>query len=213
MSIEKNQLKIKVCGLTMKENIRKVAALDIDMIGLNFAPTSPRFLRNKKSIIDLLGEINHVQKVGIFVDPSAQLVSEMIDKYHLDKIQLHGHESADFCAIFHNKVRVIKAFGIDEYFDYKLLEKYKTSCHYLLFDTFTMMHGGSGRTFNWELLKGKNIPLQFLLSGGIDPTMVEKIRAIDIPNFSGIDINSKFETKPGIKNIEKIKTFINELRG
>ena len=212
MITEKKHIKVKVCGLTMKENIKKVAALEIDMIGLNFAAVSPRFLRDKKSIIDLLHEIKNVLKIGIFVDPSAQYVSEMIDKYQLDKIQLHGQESADFCNIFSGRVKVIKAFGIDEYFDYKLLEKYKTSCDYLLFDTFTSLHGGSGKTFNWKLLEGKNIPLPFLLSGGIDSDMIDQIKLIDLPNFTGVDINSKFEIKPGIKNVEKIKAFINELR-
>lgn len=213
MSRVANEIKIKVCGLTSKDNIKRVIAQDVDMIGMIFSQVSPRFLRNKKSIIDLISDEKGVTKVGVFVDPSAQLVSEMIDKYKLDMIQLHGHESADFCSIFYNKVKVIKAFGIDEYFDYKLLEKYKTSCHYMLFDTFTVLHGGSGKTFNWELLKDKNIPLPFILSGGIDVEMAEKIKKIDLPNFYGVDINSKFETKPGIKNIEKIKTFINELRG
>lgn len=205
-------MKIKVCGLLSKENIKKITALNIDMVGIIFEPTSKRFLKNKKAITDVISNLDKVKKVGVFVNPSSQLVAENIEKYQLDYIQLHGQESADFCALFSKQVKVIKAFGINEFFDFNLLEKYKTSCDLFLFDTFTLKHGGSGKLFNWELLKDKNIPLPFILSGGIDIQHVEKIKSLKLKNLWGIDINSRFETRPGIKNIEKIKTFVHAIR-
>lgn len=205
-------LKIKVCGMTMKENMRKIMALGVDMMGLIFSHESPRALKIKRSVIDLLQDTGNIKKVGIFVDPDAQYVQDIVELYRLDMIQLHGQESADFCHLFHNKTEVIKAFGIDPFFDFKLLEKYRSSCHYFLFDTRTSRHGGSGKVFDWDLLKGRNIPLPFLLSGGIDESMAERILALDFPNFYGIDINSRFESRPGIKDIEKVKRFINEIR-
>lgn len=205
-------LKIKVCGMTMKENMRKVMTLGVDMMGLIFSHESPRAVKPKRAFIDFLQDTGDIKKVGIFVDPGAQYVQDIIGLYRLDMIQLHGQESADFCHLFHNKTEVIKAFGIDPFFDFKLLEKYRSSCHYLLFDTRTSLHGGSGKVFDWELLREKNIPLPFLLSGGIDGSMAERILALGLPNLYGIDLNSRFESKPGIKDIEKVKRFINEIR-
>ena len=205
-------MKIKVCGLTSKENIKKIIDLNIDMVGFIFEPTSPRFLKNKKVITEVIAGADKVKTVGVFVNPSIQLVTENIEKYKLDYIQLHGQESVDFCALFFKKVMVIKAFGINEFFDFNILEKYKTSCHMFLFDTYTLKHGGSGKLFDWNILENKNIPLPFILSGGIDAGLVEKIKSMKLNNLWGIDINSRFETRPGIKNIDKIKTFVHALR-
>ena len=97
MNSDKEKIKIKVCGMTSKENIKKVLDIGVDMIGLIFVPTSKRFLKDKKAIIDFVSQIVQVKKVGVFVNPSAALVSKQIDQYKLDYIQLHGQESADFC--------------------------------------------------------------------------------------------------------------------
>ncbi len=205
-------MKIKVCGLTSKENIKEIIDLNVDMVGFIFEPSSKRFLKNKKVIAEVIAAADKVETVGVFVNPSPQLVTECIEKYKLDYIQLHGQESVDFCALFFKKVKVIKAFGINEFFDFNILEKYKTSCHLFLFDTYTLQHGGSGKLFDWSLLENKNVPLPFILSGGIDIDHVEKIKSLKLKNLWSIDINSRFETKPGIKNIEKIKKFVHALR-
>ena len=211
MNSDKEKIKIKDCGMTSKENIKKVLDIGVDMIGLIFVPTSKRFLKDKKAIIDFVSQIVQVKKVGVFVNPSAALVSKQIDQYKLDYIQLHGQESADFCSLFTNKVKVIKAFGVDEFFDFKILEKYKTSCDYILFDTYSLQQGGSGKLFDWELLDNKNIPLPFILSGGIDADLDQRISQLSLPLLWGIDINSRFETKPGMKNIDKIKSFVHAI--
>jgi phosphoribosylanthranilate isomerase len=101
MNSDKEKIKIKVCGMTSKENIKKVLDIGVDMIGLIFVPTSKRFLKDKKAIIDFVSQIVQVKKVGVFVNPSAALVSKQIDQYKLDYIQLHGQESADFCSLFY----------------------------------------------------------------------------------------------------------------
>ncbi|MEO6149327.1 MAG: phosphoribosylanthranilate isomerase, partial [Mucilaginibacter sp.] len=119
-----------------------------------------------------------------------------------DAIQLHGSETPWFCAEFKGRVKVIKAFGIDNGFDFDQLIPYKNLVDYFLFDTKTPVHGGSGKTFNWDMLNAYTLNLPFFLSGGISIDHLDVIKKIDHPQLYGVDLNSRFEISPGIKNIE-----------
>jgi len=145
--------------------------------------------------------------VGVFVNESATKVFELADKFKLDYIQLHGDEDQIFCSKIAEKISVIKVFRIDEGFDFSLIEKY-TSASYFLFDTQTKHYGGSGKKFNWEKLNKYSGKTPFLLSGGIGPNDVDQILAISHPQFVGIDINSKFESSPGIKDKSLVLPFL-----
>lgn len=197
-------MKIKVCGLRDAENIKAVAALDPDYIGLIRYDRSPRY------VDDLDGaELNslpeNIIKTGVFVNESAENIERLIAQYNLGAIQLHGHESADFAASFKNKVVVLKAFGLDENFDFKQLEAYVDKVHFFLFDTKTTAHGGSGESFNWQVLNNYHLHTPFFLSGGLSLDNLGEINNLKHPQFYGVDLNSRFETSPGMKNIEKLK--------
>ena len=196
-------MKIKVCGLRDAENIKAVAALGPDYIGLIRYDRSPRYVSNlDEAGLEALPKA--ILKTGVFVNESAESIQQLIDKYGLNAIQLHGNESADFAAAFKNKVVVLKAFGVDENFDFKQLENYVGSVDFFLFDTRTAVHGGSGETFNWSILNSYKLDVPFFLSGGLSLDNLAEIKNIKHPQFYGVDLNSRFETSPGFKDIEKL---------
>jgi len=197
-------MKIKVCGLRDAENIKAVAALGPDYIGLIRYERSPRYASNLVDAgLESLPET--ILKTGVFVNESAENVAQLISKYNLNAIQLHGNESADFAAAFKNKVVVLKAFGLDENFDFNCLENYVGSVDFFLFDTKTAAHGGSGEAFNWSTLDEYKLNVPFFLSGGLSLENLHEIKNIKHPQFYGVDLNSRFETSPGMKDIEKLK--------
>jgi len=197
-------MKIKVCGLKDPENIKAVAALSPDYMGFIFYGPSPRFVDDLSA--ELLNNISaSIYKTGVFVNESEENINKQIDKHNFNAIQLHGDESPEFCNSFKNKVIVLKAFGLHEDFDFEQLKAYSDSVDFFLFDTKTPIHGGSGKTFNWSVLGGYKLDVPFFLSGGISPDNIEEIKNIDHPQFYGIDLNSKFETAPGIKKIEQLE--------
>lgn len=197
-------MKIKVCGLRDAENIKAVASLAPDYIGFIRYERSPRYVNNLDDA-DLSNLPESILKTGVFVNESAENVQQLIDKYGLNAIQLHGNESADFAAAFKNKVVVLKAFGVDENFDFRQLENYVGNVDFFLFDTKTAAHGGSGETFNWSTLNGYKLDVPFFLSGGLSLGNLQEIKNIKHPQFYGVDLNSRFETSPGMKDIEKLK--------
>lgn len=205
---------LKVCGLKYPENIKQVAALKPDFMGFIFYPQSKRFVGDDFLMPAISPEI---KKVGVFVDETASKIIDKIDEYKLDLIQLHGNESPEFCEVFNHLIPVVKAFGIDESFDFEKLELYKNRCSYFLFDTKTKEHGGSGKTFDWTLLEKYIGTTPFFLSGGIGLDELEKVQSLPAEQAGskfkvyGIDVNSKFEIEPGLKEIEKLKQVKHEL--
>lgn len=197
-------MKIKVCGLRDAENIKDVTALGADYIGLIRYDRSPRYAGNLDDAgLDAIP--GSILKTGVFVNETAENVQHLISKYGLNAIQLHGNESADFAAAFKNKVVVLKAFGVDDNFDFKQLENYAGSVDFFLFDTKTAVHGGSGEAFNWSILNAYNLDVPFFLSGGLSLENLHEIKNIKHPQFYGVDLNSRFETSPGMKDIEKLR--------
>lgn len=193
-------MKIKVCGLKYKDNIKEIVSLRPDYIGLIFYEKSPRFIEKLSS--EFIKSINNVNKTGVFVDSSPEYIKSAITEYGLNTIQLHGDETPEMCIKIKSfGVSVSKAFSVDEYFNFDTLKAYTKCIDFFLFDTKGKERGGNGLKFNWDILKKYNEKLPFMLSGGIDINDIDKIKHIDNPNLFAIDINSKFETKPGFKNI------------
>lgn len=201
--------KLKICGMKYPENIREIATLQPDYMGFIFWEKSPRFLDN--SIPDIPEKI---KKTGVFVNAPSAYIHEKINQYGLHAIQLHGKEKPNDIAHFQNqKIEVIKAFNVDKNFDFGILEDYDAVCDFYLFDAKGKLPGGNGYAFDWEVLKKYKSSKPFFLSGGISIDETEKIKAIknlDLPLYA-IDINSKFEEIPGLKNLNKLTIFKNEI--
>jgi phosphoribosylanthranilate isomerase len=205
---------IKVCGMRHPINIRQVASTDIDWIGFIFYKKSPRFFS-----LDDEGEmyqppaIYQPKKVGVFVNASVEKMIETALRYKLDYLQLHGKESPDIChTLYKRGYSLIKAFSIDTEKDLMKTEAYEDKVDYFLFDTKCKGHGGSGKRFDWTVLSAYTGKTPFLLSGGITPGSIKDIRRFQHPRLCGIDLNSGFETAPGFKDIEKINSFVKEIR-
>lgn len=206
----KNKLFIKVCGNKEINNLEKVCSLQPDFIGFIFYAKSKRFVTDKANIVQPTN--CNAKRVGVFVNATENEIMIKINEFQLDYIQLHGNESSEFCQNINTIRPVFKAFQINDKFKFTKLTSYLSACYYFLFDTGSKYYGGSGKKFDWELLKDYNLKKPFILSGGIGKDDVKKIEQINHPKMIGIDLNSGFEIKPGIKDVEKLKNFLNELR-
>ena len=205
-------LLIKICGMKIPENIRAVAALQPDFMGFIFYPKSPRYTE-PLDIATLNALPASIKKIGVFVNEELENILTIATKYSLDGVQLHGNELESMCKELHKSgFIVIKAFPIAEAYNFKVTKKYEGTCDYFLLDTKTDAYGGSGVKFNWRMLNEYVSETSFLLSGGIAPDDAEAILKIEHPKFAGIDLNSKFEVKPGEKNVEVLKGFLREIR-
>ncbi len=200
-------LLLKVCGMKFTENIQQVAALQPDYLGFIFYEKSKR---NFEGIIPKLSK--NIKKTGVFVDEYLEIVVSLVEEYQLEAIQLHGDETVDYIKELKShlpKGEIIKVFSIKDSFDFNVLKPYKEIVDYFLFDTKGEEKGGNGIQFDWRVLENYPFEKPFFLSGGIGLDDVKKIKEITnstLPIY-GIDINSKFESKPGFKNIEEIKNF------
>ena len=215
-------MKIKVCGLRDPDNIAAVAKLPVDYLGFLFYPKSPRFVegetllnwleRNKKLIAG-------IPRVGVFVNAEIDYILNVVHDYELNYVQLHGNESPTYCQELNllwtvssmHKARLIKAFSVDEDFRFSSTDAYAPHCPLFLFDTRSAKPGGSGRQWDWSLLDRYHGVTPFLLSGGIGPEDAERVRAVRRPQFHGIDLNSRFEMAPGVKDVAVLEVFLREI--
>lgn len=198
------------------DNIREVATTGIDWMGFIFYARSPRFIGNESdeetARIEAIRE-SSLRTVGVFVNATSEYMQEMALKYTLDYLQLHGNESPEACYELQKRgYAVIKAFSIASEEDLAATVGYEGRVDYFLFDTKCNNYGGSGKQFNWSVLAAYTGQTPFLLSGGIQPESVEAIRNFRHPRFAGIDLNSGFETEPGVKNAGQLKTFIEKIK-
>lgn len=205
--------KIKVCGLTQLNQIQQLIDLKIDYLGFIFYPKSPRFVLNHLTL-DQIAETQHQQKVGVFVNESVEKILEIAEKAQLNFIQLHGNETNTFISQLREKLNakigIIKVFRIgNQTFEelQKTINQQSSFVNYLLFDTDSAAFGGTGKSFDWNILNKLNIPIPYFLSGGISNENASEIENLSQKPFA-LDINSKFETNPGNKNLEKIKEFL-----
>ncbi len=198
---------IKVCGLREKENILAIDALRPDLLGLIFHKSSPRYVGE-----NIIPE-TVTSKVGVFVNWEMDEIIRKAEMHNLRYIQLHGSEDVETAKeLSLQGFKVIKVFQMENEIDNNRMADFAPFCHYFLFDTKGANEGGNGIKFNWSLLENYQLSIPFLLSGGIAPEDVEFIKAIQQPLFTGVDINSRFESEPGIKNITALKMFIDEIR-
>ena len=204
-------MKLKVCGLKHEQNIKELMQLPIDYMGFIFYKKSPRFVAENLSFDFLRIIPKHIKKVGVFVNETNYSIFNQVAHYDLDMVQLHGDETPEICAELKTQVKVMKAFQINDGFDFIQLEKYMPVVDYFLFDSPTVNYGGSGKSFNWQALKKYNYNIPFFLSGGINEEHIEEIKQLNIPQLAAIDINSKFEIEPGLKNTIQVKQFILKL--
>lgn len=217
---------VKVCGLRDSENIRQVAALGVDWIGMIFWEKSPRNVTMipshagiipDRASLSPLATNNSPLKVGVFVDEMAQNIITRVVNFQLDLIQLHGHEIPTLIRNLRRTladirpVKVIKAISVSSRDDIAAYKDYADCVDYFLFDTKCPSVGGSGQQFDWSVLDGYDGEVPFLLSGGIGPDDAERVRNFQHPKCIGIDLNSKFETEPAMKDVAAIGKFLNEL--
>ena len=191
------------------ENICEEEALGIDLMGFIFWPKSSRYVSERPAYLP-----TNCKRVGVFVDEDIETLKRIADDYALDFIQLHGHESADYCAQLKG-LKLIKAISVSGQDDIATYKTYEGHVDYFLFDTKCPSVGGSGQQFDWSVLSAYDGNTPFLLSGGIGPDDAEVLTSHFSPLTSkkcvGIDLNSRFEIAPGLKDINKLKDFLNAL--
>ena len=200
----------KVCGITQLKQLQQLDGLDIDFAGLIFYKDSPRYVGDKINKEDLKNSDFDLKKVGVFVNADYDEIMEAVEDYGLDVVQLHGDESPELCEELSEEVEVIKAFkvkdskvSIDE-----MVADYDEVCDYYLFDTASSdVEGGTGKQFDWKLLSKAKIEKPFFLSGGIGVEDVAKVKAFKHPDYYAVDINSKVEKEPGVKDMSLVLQF------
>ena len=205
-------MKLKVCGLTKTDQIHELISMKVDFLGFIFYEKSPRYVLNHLSLSQISG-IKHSGKVGVFVNESVENIVAIAEDTALNYIQLHGDEEENFIDELRNKLnketKIIKVFRVGKEFEnlkFKI-QNLKSDVDYFLFDTDSKAFGGTGKTFNWQILNELDIPKPYFLSGGISPENCKDIRNIKQQPLA-LDINSKFETQAGMKDLEKIREFI-----
>lgn len=191
-------------------NREAVEELPVDLLGYIFYPLSKRYVGENPQA----GLFNsNKPKVGVFVDENAFEILGLAKNLGLEWIQLHGKENSQTCRLLKNQgLKIIKAFQIDETFDFKKTKPFESAADYFLFDTKTSLPGGSGKKFNWEILKKYTGKTSFFLSGGIGLEDAEEIKRMNHEKLAGLDLNSGFEDEPGLKNVEKLTTFIKKIK-
>ncbi len=221
---------IKVCGMRDAQNIREVSQLGVDMIGMIFYPKSPRYVEMQSShagiIPDYVKEDINIKsakspaRVGVFVDDMVQNIVTRVVNYHLDYVQLHGNEPREMCENLRLTldpdirpgIKIIKAISVSDASDIQKYKEYVGAVDLFLFDTKCKTVGGSGQQFDWQVLEQYDGEIPFLLSGGIGPENASRLHAFHHPKYIGIDLNSRFEIEPGVKDVEKLKGFLNEIQ-
>jgi len=206
-------MEFKVCGMKYEDNMEAIAALNPNYMGFIFWEPSSRFFENKIPHIP-----PNIKKVGVFVDADIHSIMEKINTHDLNAIQLHGNESSTYCKELkqaleqnNNTIAIIKAFALRDTFDFTVLNPFENVCDYYLFDTKGALPGGNGYTFDWGILKDYPSTKPYFLSGGIGPNEIEQVldflKTPAATYCKVLDLNSKFETAPGLKDKETLQEF------
>jgi phosphoribosylanthranilate isomerase len=207
-------MRVKVCGITQHEQLQMLPEVGATFAGLIFYPKSPRYVLRNMTTSQLKKE-NNINKVGVFVNASAEEVLHMVDECRLHMVQLHGDETPRFCEKIADYISVVKAFRISESDNIGWrIQEYMDVCDMFMFDTEGAGYGGTGKKFNWEKLSNVAVGKPYFLSGGIEPGDVVKLKDFEkkpeAKALFAIDINSRFEVMPGVKDMDLIKKFIEQ---
>jgi phosphoribosylanthranilate isomerase len=208
-------MELKVCGITQLEQLLALQEIGVDYAGLIFYGGSPRFIGAHNLDASILNENEvTIKRIGVFVNAKEDEILKAVDDWKLEMVQLHGEESPVFCEKISNHVKTIKAFRVkeEESLTYKLAP-YENAVEYYLFDAMGKQYGGTGNKFDWKVIAEANIQKPYFLSGGVGPDDVADIQVFAQANSNcfAIDVNSRFEVKPGVKNLEIVKTFAESL--
>ena len=209
-------MRVKVCGMTLLDQVDKLEEIGATFAGFIFYPKSPRYVLRHLTTSQIKKE-NNINKVGVFVNASVDHVLQMVDECRLHMVQLHGDESPKYCEKIADYISVVKAFRLsdNDHIEW-MIKPYMNVCDMFLFDTEGAGYGGTGKKFNWEVLEGSSIGKPFFLSGGIQPDDTIKLKAFaqqPVANaLFAVDINSKFEVSPGVKDLGKVNSFISDLK-
>ncbi|TAH25206.1 MAG: phosphoribosylanthranilate isomerase [Cytophagales bacterium] len=205
-------MKLKVCGMKYPNNIQEVASLEIDYMGFIFYPKSKRYVGEDIELSVIKAIPSRIKPVAVFVNESKERIIELAKKYNFNILQLHGNESPDFVSDMSSLgFIIIKAFAIDTKFNFELTRKYETYTDYFLFDTKSDSYGGTGESFDWNLLSKYHQETPFFLSGGLSIDNISSIKNFNELNIHALDLNSKFESEPGLKKIDLIKKAIQDI--
>lgn len=206
-------MKIKICGMKFPKNILEIGVLQPDFMGFIFYPKSKRFVGEDFSPKSIEKLPENIKKVAVFVNEDVNRIIEIENEFSFDFIQLHGNESVAECEILkENNIKIIKAFSVDNYFNFNDVVAYEKVCDYFLFDTKTPKYGGSGKTFDWELLENYTLSKPFFLSGGLSIHNIGKIKYVNYPMLVGLDFNSQLEDTNTKKITEEVSELIEKIR-
>lgn len=217
-SRDRGGFRVKVCGMTLPEQVKALDEMGVDFAGFIFYPRSPRYMGQKISPEKMKQIKGHIAKVGVFVNMPYEELMRTVEDYRLDMVQLHGDETPFFCEKVANYVTVIKAFRLtdNDPIDW-ITRPYYESTDMFMFDTMGAGYGGTGKKFDWNVLKDTAISKLFFLSGGIEPGDEDHIKAFAkepvAAKLFSVDMNSKFEISAGVKDIERIRKFVRNLKG
>lgn len=204
---------VKVCGLKHADNLAEVVEAKPDMVGFIFFPQSPRYVEESAAKALSHTSVGNTHRVGVFVDSNLQHIEQTVARFGLDAVQLHGSETPQLCEQLKQRgLTVIKAFRVGEEYSFTETELYVGSCNLFLFDAVGSRAGGNGIPFQWNLLDSYSANVPFLLSGGIGEEHLSAIKALKHPLLLGVDINSRFEVVPGVKDAVRVKKFIKMLK-
>jgi phosphoribosylanthranilate isomerase len=209
-------MRVKVCGMTQLTQVDQLEKLGATFAGFIFYPRSPRYVLRYMTTTQLKKE-NNINKVGVFVNAGADEVLQMVDECRLHMVQLHGDETPKYCEKISDYVSVVKAFRLSDNDSIEWMVKpYMDVCDMFLFDTMGVGYGGTGKKFDWTLLNNQNIGKPFFLSGGIEPNdepaLTEFAKTDAAKGLFAIDINSQFESSPGVKDLNKVGKFITRIQ-
>ncbi len=215
---ERNNFRIKVCGMTLPEQVNALDEMGVDFAGFIFYPKSPRYVGQKLPPEKMKQIRGRIAKVGVFVNTPYDDLMRTVDDYRLDMVQLHGDETPFFCEKVANYVTVIKAFRLspDDPIDW-MMRPFHDGSDMFMFDTMGAGYGGTGKKFDWRVLREAQLEKLFFLSGGIESGDEKAICQFAAEEqgkkMFAIDINSRFELSPGVKDMHKVKQFLTNIRG
>lgn len=210
-------MRVKVCGMTQSDQVEALAAMGVTFAGFIFYPKSPRYVFRHMTTTQIR-KANNINKVGVFVNAPIEEVLHLVDECRLHMVQLHGDEPPKYCEKIADYVSVVKAFRLSDNDSVEwMIRPYMDVCDMFMFDTMGAGYGGTGKKFDWSMLKNSTIGKPFFLSGGIEPGDEQELTAFTQEPVAkalfAIDINSKFELSPGVKDLDKVKSFVEKVKG